>query len=1308
MFRPLRQPHEILFMNCLKSLSLLFFAVLFSVQFYGRETIQISKKLHWTDLKSSEKRSVNTPDFEGSIRLEEFGNLPVFYYSQALPGYFEPIATSFGATSTSTFPASVISAEEKKSIGNSWKVFPKVSRGGEKWYLTVYFLPIIEAGPGGYERLTDFELSIDLEPGSPAQNRDLTFASNSVLAEGQWYKFAISRDGVYKIDSDFLTDLGIDVANINPQQINIYGNGGALLPELNSSPRYDDLQKCAILVEGENDLAFGNADYILFYGKGPDKWESAFDDDINMEDMRQTRHYYSDSAYYFIRVDDSAPKRIATMPNSGADATHTVTKFQDYQFIENDLYNLAKSGREFYGDEFFLNTSGSYVFNFPNVTSDPAVLRAKIAARSMGDSSSITFTASGQSLELEPSPTSDGATASYALEASGAVVFNPSTPTINVGINFAPANSDARAWIDYVTINATRSLNMAGSQMHFRDTLSEGPGNTALFQLNNAQNVFMIWDITDYVNPARVSNTLNGTTQEWKLSTDILHQFIAFNNNGYLLPTAIGRVENQNLHALNDVDLVIISAPVHAEASQQLAEIHAAQGMTVAICDPVQVFNEFSSGNPDVIAFRMLMKMLFDRAQGNPELMPKNLLLFGDGNYAATKGIENQLGKNVLVYETNNSLSPVSSSCSDDYFVTLDDNENGANADKLDCGVGRIPATDRSEGLAYVEKVRTYVSANTTADGGASCLGDAVASPFGPWRNQIVFVADDQDGNGDPNEPGHLAIADQMADSIYINHPEYDVLKIYLDAYTQQSTPGGERYPEAEDAIRNRVQNGALLVMYAGHGGERGWAHERCLNLSTIASWTNKTRLPVFLTATCELARFDDPEFNTAGEILVMNPNGGAIAMYTTTRIVFTGANDELNRGFFEVAFEDETIDDLSLGQLNMLMKNDAIQDGFNSSKPNFSLLGDPALRMAYPKYEVFTTHINTVPVENFSDTLKALQEVRIQGYVGSADGVKLDQFNGFVYPTVFDKKTRVYTQNNDGGSVQQYDIYNKNIFKGKASVNGGDFDFKFVVPYDINYTTDFGRISYYSVAGNDDAHGYYQDFKIGSSLSNAQLNTVGPVIDLFMNDTTFVSGGVTDTSPILIAKLSDENGINTVGNGIGHDITAVLDNDTQNPLILNEYYETDLDTYRSGQVRYQMTDIPEGEHTLTLKAWDVHNNSNTASFNFLVAENSSIALQHVLNYPNPFTTSTEFMFEHNQACAMLDVRIQIFTVGGKLVKSIEQQVHQNGFRVNGIMWDGLDDFGDRIGKGVYVYKVELRNETGEKAEQFEKLVILK
>jgi Peptidase family C25 len=1307
LFKPLRQPQK-KYMNRLKPLSTLIFLLFSVTHFYGHETIHLTKKLQWADLKKDNSGVITEADFDHSMRMDEFGGLPAFYYYEQVSGYFEVTSTVFSNEVSASIPGSFLSNKEKKSIGDSWKVIANVVETSGKWYLALAILPIRLKDDRNFERLLSFDVDIQLTAAAYPSARALSFASSSVLGEGTWFKIAIARDGVYKLDKAFLNELGVPVENVDPTQINIYGNGGQLLPELNSAPRYDDLTKCAIYIAGEADQSFENSDFILFYGKGPDTWREAYDTDLSRKIMLQTKHYYSDSAYYFLKIDDTDPKRIQSLPEVTAAATHTITKFQDYQYLENDLYNLAKSGREFYGEE--LNsglTSINFGFNFPNVTTDPASITSNVAVRSMVTASSIQLNCAGQLLTLTPPATNDGAVANFAREDVGSKNFVPTLANTTVAATFIPSNQDALGWIDYITMNATRNLTMSGTQLRYRDSLSVGAGNIGLFQISNATGLYQIWNISDYTTPMLQPFIVNGSVAEYKSSTDFRQEFIAFNNNGYLVPTAVGQVANQNLHAMSNVDLMIISAPEHLAAAEQLAELHAMHGTTVGIATPLQVFNEFSSGNPDVIAFRMLMKMMYDRAASDISMRPQNLLMFGDGDYSKTKGVKNQLGSNILVFETNNSLSPTSSSCSDDYFVFLRDEANGSNLNLLDAGVGRIPASTAEEGIGYVDKVRVYMSENTTSNGGAACIGDESDSPYGPWRNIVVFVADDQDGSGGGSEPGHLNIADEMAeDSLYFNYPEYDVVKIYADAYTQESTPGGERYPTVEDAIRNRVQNGALLIAYTGHGGERGWMHERCLNLSTIANWTNKSKLPVFFTATCELAKYDDPEFNTAGELLVMNPNGGAIAMFTTTRIVYSGANDEMNRKFFDIAFDDQQIEDLTLGKLNMVMKVN-VNDN-NSSKPNFSLLGDPALKMAYPKYEVYTTHINGVPVNEFTGTLQALQEAEFSGYVGDHAGNKLTDFDGFVYPTVFDKKTTVFTQNNDDGSVQQFQTFNKNIFKGKASVASGDFSFKFVVPYDINYTVGKGRVSYYAVAGNRDAHGYYGGFDIGGSLNGAQLNTVGPEIELYMNDSLFVNGGVTSSSPILLGRLKDENGINTVGNGIGHDITAILDNDTQNPIILNEYYETDLNTYQQGEVRYQLTDLTSGEHNLTFKAWDVHNNSSNASLSFVVAENSSIALEHVLNYPNPFTTNTQFMFEHNQACTQLEVRIQIFTVSGKLVKTIEHQTHTSGYRVDGINWDGRDDFGDQIGRGVYVYKVEIKNELGEKAEQFEKLVILK
>jgi hypothetical protein len=1276
-----------------------------------RETLVLTKKLQWNDSASSISFDSEELMFEESMPAEGFGGLPSIVHRQPLKSFGRIVSVSIQATSTEPI-RKALDNNSIQFVKNDWQYEASITDARGEPFLVLQVLPL-RISSQSIEKLVEGEISIEWERSAKPNIKSINFASQSALSEGTWYKIAISRDGVYKIDKNTFDQLGINISSVSPQSINVYGNGGQLLPADNSIARYDDLQKCAIHFQGEEDNIFQDNDYILFYGKGPDTWTKTYNPNDNISHWSHEKHYYSDSAYYFIRIDDTEPLRIQTAPAIDQPATNTIRTFQDYQYIESELYNVARSGREYYGEQFDVNTSGSFTFNVPNIRTDvSALLEAVVVVRSIGGASNWTVTAGGISEQTPSTTTGNGVISAFASAQYVSIPFVPSgtNSTINLQFNKYSNTAEVIGWLDYLRLNATRNLDMTGSQMKFRDTLSLGSTNVGLFQLGNATSVNQIWDITDIINPRRIATTAFGSTIEFKAPTSELREYIAFANSGYLTPKPIGSVANQNLHSLANIDYVIVAAPTHRASAETLAGIHSNLGTSTLVVSQQEIFNEFSCGNPDVTAIRMFMKMLYDRAEGNEELMPQNLLLFGDGAYNQNRGLSSFNGSNVMLYETTESLRPLYSAVSDDYYVLLSDDDDESSLKMLDAGVGRIPASEFSEGAAYVEKVRAYLAQNSTANGGASCLGDENQSPYGAWRNLVVFVADDQDGNGGANESFHLNDADELADSVSSRYPEFDIAKIYLDAFKQESTPGGERYPEAEEAIRNRVQNGCLLVTYLGHGGERGWSHERILDLNTISSWSNINRLPVFLTATCELARFDDPAVNTAGELLVMNPDGGGIAMLTTTRVVFAGANMAMNRAFYDVAFEDDNISNLTLGKINMLTKNGVSPS--NSSKPNFSLLGDPGLRLVYPKYNVVTTAVNDSLIGESVQNLKALQEVKMSGRLEDVSGNKLTDFNGFIYPVVYDKQSTVYTLNNDYdgtlGSVQEFKSFNKIIFKGKASVTNGEFSFQFVVPYDINYVVDNARVSYYSVDGNIDGHGYCDQFQIGGSLTGAELNRVGPEINLYLNDTLFISGGLSDTKPILIGRLKDDNGINTVGNGIGHDLTAIIDNNTQEPIILNEYYETDLDTYKSGEIRYQLPELSEGNHTLKVQAWDVHNNSSSSTIDFVVAKESEIALDHVLNYPNPFTTHTEFMFEHNQVCTTLDVLIQIFTVSGKLVKTIEHQALQNGFRSESIPWDGTDDFGDRIGKGVYVYRLEVRNEDGKTADHFEKLVILK
>jgi len=1250
----------------------------------------------------TENSKTVTPQFQSFFMDEEINSdeLPVKSYSIPLSG--RPAEAS--ATLTNTSVSRLKKGFKNKSLDSEFSITTEVKYSKNQAIAVVRIIPI-RRGVNGLEKLESFDLDIS-KRGTRTRKARTRAAGNSVLSEGTWFKLRIEEDGIYRVDRSLLEELGLDISSLNPNQVNIYGNTGDQLPFDNSVPRLDDLEVNSTFFQGDSDDVWENNESLLFYGDGSDSWSYAATN-VSL-DFVPEKHNYSQFAYYFLRIDDIAPVRIQNAAVPDSPSSYISTSFDDRDFHELESVNLVKSGREWFGENFGLSNQLVLNFSFPNVLPDSAVIEISSAGRSLGGNSTFNYSLnSGESASSIMNAVNEGVVAPVVDIETETFTFFPSSTNVALTINWDQFSSDSEGWLDYVALQCRRELKLAGNFMPFRDQKSIGTGVTdyEVGQVFNP-NTTSIWNITDPINPRIVEYTLEDNVAKFAHSASGLEEFVVFTNSTFLSPEVIGEVENQNLHALSGVDYVILTSPVFLDAANSLAEIHREDGLTVEVVTPEQVYNEFSSGNPDVTAIKMLMKMLYDDAAGDEELSPKYLCMFGDGTYR-----NRDLDPNstlMISYHSKNSISPIASYVSDDYFGFLDDDESESTSDKMDIGIGRIVARNSTEAQQMVEKIRKYKAQNTSADGGAFCIGDATNSPFGAWRNRVVFVSDDQDGNiidGDI----HMEHSDELIDTIQTHHNEFNVEKIYADAYEQASTPGGERYADANDAIQRSVQDGALVVNYIGHGGEKGWAHERILDIPTIRNWTNSNRMPVFVTATCELTRFDDPDFLSAGELMFLNPDGGAIAMMTTTRIVFAGANQQLANAYYNAAFGENTPSTQTLGDAYMLTKN-AVN---GTNQKNFSLIGDPALKIAHPRHDVYTTQINGQNLEQFTDTLKALETVTISGYIGDAGGAILSDFNGFVYPTVFDKEQQLFSLANDAAdnnSVLPYPFkLTKNVlYNGKATVSNGEFEFTFVIPRDINYVVGEGRVSYYAVDGSLDGHGFSQAFNIGGSSSDVTLNNEGPIIELFLNDETFITGGLTDETPILLAKLRDENGINTVGNGIGHDLKAVIDENTSQAIILNEYYEADEDTFQSGQIRFQLSSLEEGNHTLSLKAWDTHNNSNEESIEFTVASSEELALDHVLNYPNPFTTSTEFMFEHNAACTYLDVQIQVFTVAGNLAKTINQRIASSGYRVNGIMWDGKDDFGDELARGVYVYKVKITTPEGLKTEEFEKLVILK
>jgi hypothetical protein len=1135
------------------------------------------------------------------------------------------------------------------------------------------------------EKLVSFSVQFTTTNNNVSRATNAT-ALNSVLANGNWIKIGITETGLYKLSAAQLVSLGFNI-NSDPRNFRLYGNGGLQLPERNSDYYPDDLYENAILVNGESDGAWNDGDAVFFYAMGNVRWTY----DAVKGVFKHSRNIYSDTTWYFITSDLGQGRRVSSQAQNSGVATLTVNSFDDYKFVENDEENFLKSGRRWFGNKMEVVNSHAFNFSFDNLTGGQHKAIVGLAARNTAPST-FSISINGQSFsQTVPALNGTGYLDTYVRENES--VFNY---TGNLGVssvNITKQTTSSIGWIDYVILNVKRSLQFNGNQLLFRSKDAAANGGIVKYELGNVNGDVRLWDVTDYLNPLAQQFTLNGSSLNLTIQMDSLKEYIAFNPFGTSLPTPFsgGTVSNQNLHSTAQVDMIIIAPPLFSGAANQLAEHHRNyDNMSVTVVNPKQIYNEFSSGNQDIAGIRNFVKMFYNRASTIDDT-PKYLLLFGDGSYDPKYRISNNT--NIIpTYESVESINPIGSFCSDDFFGMLDPNEGSnihlANGGALDLGIGRFPVNTIEEAQAMVNKTIHYATAR-------ECLDD--------WRNVITFIADDEDG------ADHSDQAESVSSIVNQFHPEYTIEKIYLDAYQQVTGTGGQTYPQVNTDITNRVERGSLVMNYAGHGGEQSLALERVITIPEINAWENYDNLTLFITATCEFSRFDNPEFTSAGEYVMLNPKGGGIGLFTTVRLTFSSSNEALNRNIMDTLFTIQNGSHLRLGEILRVGKN-ATGSSFNNR--SFALLGDPALMLSFPQYNVQTISTNAFPatINGIPDTLSALEYVTINGFIADDNNNPVTSFNGVCIPTVYDKSVTVNTLQNDPGSpLRQFQVRRNVVFRGPVTVTNGYFTCNFVVPQDIQFNYGIGKISYYAYQNNSllDAAGYYNNIMVGGIADSAVTDNEGPQIRLFMNNEQFVNGGMTNESPDFLALVQDDIGINTVGTGVGHDITAVLDGNTTNPIVLNDYYKAALDNFRKGKVIYPFRNLAEGKHNIVFKVWDVANNSSTASIDFIVVRSTDLSLNHVLNYPNPFTTNTQFFFEYNQPGVPVNVDVQIFTVSGKLVKTIESTFASSGFRSEPIAWNGLDDFGDRIGKGVYVYRLRVRTPDGKSAEKFEKLVIL-
>jgi len=1145
----------------------------------------------------------------------------------------------------------------------------------------ISFMPLkFNTVTGRTEKLVSCTVKLSSTSGKgPMEISSHVYASHSVLASGNWYRIGVRQTGICRITYADLSSMGINPALIDPRNIRVYGNGGKMLPERNSSPRQDDLAENAVEVVGEADGVFNEGDYILFYAEGPLVWKYS----ATNGRFEHTSHLYSELSCYFLTTDLGPGKRIGSEINSGIEATDIVNEFDDYALHEKNLVNLIKSGRQWFGESFEVQNSYSFNFSFPNIVLGSDVsIRSNFVARSL-ESSSFSVTASGTNWNVSVGNITNEANDSYAKASLNVRIIPAVNPSFDVSVRYNKPLTTSLGWIDYVEINARRALTFIGGHMLFRDSRSALPGHVSQFILAGASNAVKVWEVTDPLNVSAVATSVQGSNLTFRIATDTIREFAAFDGTYFVPMSFIEKVSNQDLHAQRGFDMLIISPPAFTEQATRLANYHAAvDGLRPVVINPQLIYNEFSSGMQDITAIRDFIKMRYDLEQGSDTL--SYVLLFGDGSYDNMNRLQENTNF-IPTFQTPESFNPVNSAVTDDYYVFLDNGEGNGAYDMIDVGIGRLPVKTTDEARHAVDKILNYDSRSPAV--------------MGDWRNVICFVADDED-----ERANFIGDTESLAAFVSNSQSDYNIDKIYSDAYQQISAPGGQRYPDVNKAITMRVDKGALIINYIGHGGEVGWSAERVLGFQDINSWKNYDRLPVFLTATCEFSRFDDPGRTSAGEMVFLNPVGGGIALFTTTRPTYGAPNLSWSRSFYHYAFSTNPEGKhLRMGDVLLRSKRDS---GSDANGKKFVLIGDPAIRMAYPDLKIETLSVNNRPVTDSPDTIRALSHVFISGRITFNNGQTATGFNGTITPSVFDKATPYATLGNDGNSKYPFLLQKSILYKGIAEVKHGLFSFSFVVPRDIAYQFDFGRISYYASDSVNDASGSYKNIVIGGFEDGIVMDRKGPLINLFMNDDRFVSGGITDENPKLFARVSDENGINTIGNGIGHDILAVLDNVSDKPFILNDYYQAETNTFTEGQISFPFSNLSPGLHTLTLRAWDVFNNSSEAYTEFIVKPSSSFTLGEVLNYPNPFSDQTYFTFEHNQPDMQMDVNIEIFDVTGKKMKTITGSNFAGGYKADPILWNGTADNGSPLRSGIYIYRVTATTADGRQQHGSGKLAI--
>lgn len=1163
--------------------------------------------------------------------------------------------------------------------------------------------------------------------------------SQSVLADGTVIKIPILEEGVYRIDHGLLeelaSDAGIPISSIRPDEIKLYGNGGAPLPAIAGEPRPADLIENPILVQGGGDGSFDTSDAIIFYARGPSGWSYEPDDG-----WAHFQNPFSNENYVFLKLGGSRGQRLDTAPFPGFASPHVLERVEGRLFIQPDEHMWAKdggSGLTWVSRPIQANGELRILDNHaaPGLASGTIRYESAVAIRS-NPRTAVRFFDGGSNVGriLANRSIGSGSYTPVASYSTGTFEQNGSGGSMNLSMRLESATNAPAAALIWLRAFYPQNLSATGGYLRFASP--EGESGNLEFRLSGFTQTPVVWEVSDGRAVRSLSTESAGGAVRIQTSVDAVsgpREFVAFSSDGARpLSDALDewgmapdRIAPQNLHGVGGFpEFVIITPQEFQSAAERLADHRRAEGLDVRVIDIQQIYNEFSGGHQDMRAVRDYLKFLYDRGpSAEPAL--RYALLFGDGHFNfrnirepdTPASLENWIPS----YQTDETFDPIRSFTSDDYFALLDDHEGawpypgeqshappGGVVERVDLGIGRFTVQTPAEADVVVNKIIEYDHPST----------------HGSWRGRYTFLADDEYNGLSAQENDfdlHTQNADAVAELVEEEAPRMNIKKIYAQSY-QREFLGGWRIPTAKRDVLTTLNEGTLVFNFSGHGNTETLMQEEVFTRADVARLTNRDRQAIFITATCDFGRWDLQDRQSTAEDLLHHEGGGTVALFTTVRVVYTsasihtlnvGLNRELNRAMFQ---RDDDGRPRRLGDILWLTKN--TDAGLQGNNRKFNLLGDPTMRVGMPSQEIAIDEVNGVNLNDDMAPLRALDRVNVRGSVRSEGGSVDSGFSGAVELTVFDAQREVPVPNRQRMPRPYYTVREDLIWRGTANVEDGRFEADFVVPKDISYRDEPGRISAYAQSGEGQALGFTHDVVVGGTADNPGDDDVGPEIRLFLNDTTFVSGGLTTPDPVLIVKLFDESGINTVGAGVGHEMMLMFNENQQDVVDLSRYYESEPGSYQRGTVTYPIEqDLSAGSNSLSVRAWDVLNNSSTEQLDFYVGESESLALRNVFNYPNPTSGRTRFVFEHNQPVGTpASVQLRVYTINGRPVRTIESDESLPGGMLTGsiiqIPWDGRDgDFGV-LASGVYLYRLRVETEgaDGEKqvSEHIDRIAIIR